>query len=161
MEFIEVISRIVHIGTAIVLIGGSVFMLLVLMPAAKLLPDEAHQSLRTAITGRWKRFIHAGILLFLISGFYNYLQAIPLHKGDGPYHALIGTKILLAFGVFFLAAAMVGRSPALEPIRKNRIKWLKVLVLLAAIIVAIGGYAKVRGVPANLPAETSEELQPI
>ena len=120
-------------------------MLLVLMPSAKLIPDDAHQKLREAVTGRWKRFVHTGVLLFLVTGFYNYIRAIPSHKGDGLYHALIGTKMLLAFGVFFLAAALVGRSPALEKIRANRAMWLKVLLLLAGIIVAIGGYVRVRG----------------
>lgn len=138
--------------TAIVLIGGSVFTLLVLMPAAKLLSEDSESQLRQAVTGRWKRFVHAGILLFLASGFYNYIKAIPLHKGDGLYHGLIGGKMLLAFGVFFLAAAMVGRSPALEPIRQNRKTWLTVLVALSVVIVGLASYAKVRGVTELTPA---------
>ena len=97
--------------------------------------------------GRWRRFVHIGIALFLISGFYNYMQAIPQHRGQGLYHALVGTKMLLALGVFFLAAALVGRSEKLEPMRQNRGKWLKVLVVLSAAIVAISGFVKVRGVP--------------
>jgi hypothetical protein len=59
----------------------------------------------------------------------------------------MGVKILLALGVFFIAAALVGRSPALEPIRQNRAKWLRVLVALALIIVCISGFLKVRGLP--------------
>jgi hypothetical protein len=59
----------------------------------------------------------------------------------------MGAKMLLALGVFFLAAALVGRSPALEPLRQNRAKWLRVLVAMALIIVAISGFLKVRGLP--------------
>ncbi|MEM9644050.1 MAG: hypothetical protein AAF989_03560 [Planctomycetota bacterium] len=154
MEIVAVVSRIVHVATAIVLVGGSSFMLMVLMPAAKQIPEDVHATLRDAITGRWKKFVHIGVLLFLITGFYNYLRAIPLHKGDGLYHILIGTKVLLAFGVFFLAAALVGRSPGLQKIRDNRAKWLRVLVLLAAVIVGLAGYAKVRPAPIQDTAST-------
>ena len=145
MHWIDVVSRIVHIGTAITLVGGSAFILLVLMPSTRELAEDASDKLSAAVMGRWKRFVHLGVLLFLVSGFYNYARAIPNHKGDGLYHALIGTKMLLALGVFFLAAALVGRSPALEGIRRNRSKWLKLLVFLAAVIVCISGFVKVRG----------------
>ena len=151
MEVIDIISRIVHVGTAITLVGGSVFTAFVLMPSAKELSDQSHKQLAASIKSRWKRFVHPGIVLFLISGLYNYYRAIPEHKGDGLYHAMMGTKILLALVVFFIAAALVGRSEKLEPIRQQKAKWIKVLVLLAAIIVAISGFVKVRGLPKTLP----------
>lgn len=148
---IEVISRIVHVSTAIVLVGGSVFMAFVLLPTASLISTEEHDKLRGLINGRWKRFVHAGILLFLVTGFYNYFQQMPKHKGDGLYHALVGTKILLALGLFFIASALVGRSAAFESMRASRAKWLKIMVLLAAVIVAMSGFVKVRG-PVVKPA---------
>lgn len=147
MWVVDIVSRVVHVGTAIVLVGGSVFMLLVLMPSAKALSDETHRQLATGVIARWKRFVHIGIVLFLVSGFYNFAKAVPQHRGDSLYHALVGTKILLALGVFFIAAALVGRSPALEPIRRNRSKWLTILVSIAAVIVAISGFLKVGGTP--------------
>jgi len=39
----------------------------------------------------------------------------------------------------------VGRSPALEGIRRQRGTWLKVLVFLAVVIVCISSFVKVRG----------------
>lgn len=155
MEIIDIISRVVHVGTAITLVGGSVFTAFVLLPSSKELSEESHQQLAAAIKSRWKRFVHPGILLFLISGFYNYFQAIPLHKGDGLYHALLGTKIILAMGIFAIAAALVGRSEKLEPIRQNKAKWVKILVLLAAIVVTISGFVKVRGVPTETAAQVA------
>lgn len=145
VHFIDVLSRIVHVSTAIALVGGSVFTLFVLIPAASRLSDESHAELASAIRDRWKRFVHVGVTLFLLTGFYNYMQAIGSHKGDSLYHALVGTKMLLAFVVFFLAAALVGRSKKLESIRTNRVFWLRIVVLLSAVIVAISGYVKVRG----------------
>ncbi len=157
---IEVISRIFHVGTAICLIGGSVFSLFALLPAAKALDADARAKLMAGITTYWKRFVTIGTLLMLVTGFYNYFQAMPKHKGDGPYHMLIGIKMLLAFAIFFLAAALVGRSTKLQFIRDARGKWLTAIVLMAAVIVAISGYLKIRGVPeivttAPVIAETS------
>lgn len=159
MLIVDVVSRIVHIATAITLVGGSVFTLFVLLPSAKLLDQESHDELAAAVSGRWKRFVHLGIALFLISGFYNYFRAIPLHQGDGLYHALVGTKMLLALGVFFIASALVGRSDKLQAVRGNKATWLKMLVLLAAIIVGISGFVKVRGT-SQPPASSSQSTAP-
>jgi len=137
----------------ITLIGGSVFTLFVLIPSAKQLTEEAHDQLASAVKSRWKRFVHIGVLLILVSGFYNYFQAIPNHDDDGLYHALVGTKILLAFVVFFIAAALVGKSPRLEPIRQNKKKWLTILLLIATTIIAISGFVKVRGLPDSAAVE--------
>lgn len=152
---IDALSRFVHVATAITLVGGTVFMRFVLKPAADQLTPETHDQLRSFLLPRWKRFIHSGIGLFLLSGFYNYMRLMPGHKGDSLWHALVGTKILLAFAVFFLASALVGKSPAFEGLRKQRPKWLAVIVVLAVIIVGISSFVKVRGpkvplVPANI-----------
>jgi hypothetical protein len=144
---IDSLSRIIHVGTAIALVGGTVFMRFVLLPSVKLISDEAHQKLSEGVVARWKKFVHPGIGLFLLSGFYNFARLVPLHKGDSLYHALIGTKILLAFGIFFIASALVGKSKAFERMRQAKGKWLTVIVLLASVIVAISGFVKVRGVP--------------
>ncbi len=156
VSVLDVISRILHVGTAIVLVGGTVFMRFVLMQAAAPMPEAEHDLLRQRLLARWKRFVHGGIALFLLSGFYNYMQAIPKHKGDGLYHGLIGTKIILAFAVFFIASGLVGRSAAFEKMRQNRKKWLAVLVLLSAVIVSLSGIVKVRGIPkAAAPVENA------
>lgn len=145
---LDVISRVVHVLTAITLVGGSVFMAFVLGPAASALGDEAHDRLREQVIPRWKKFVHGGIALFLLSGLYNYMVMIPKHKGDGLYHGLVGTKMILALGIFLIASALVGRSKTFEGMRAQRPKWLKILVLLAVLVVGISGFVKVRGVPA-------------
>jgi uncharacterized membrane protein len=152
---VDVLSRVLHVGTAIVLVGGTVFMRCVLMQAAAPLPEAEHDALRQRLLGRWKRVVHAGIGLLLLSGLYNYLQAIPKHRGDGLYHGLLGTKMLLAVAVFFLATALVGRSKAFERMRQSRAKWMGVVIILAALIVVISGFVKVRGPggKSNLEAE--------
>jgi hypothetical protein len=130
----------------------------VLMPAAAALPEAEHQVLQQRIMQRWKKFVMAGIGLLLLSGGYNYLAvAIPSHKGEGGYHALLGTKILLALAVFFIASALVGRAKVFEAIRENRRKWLAVIVALSAVIVGISGYVKV-AYPAKSPVTNPAEV---
>ena len=137
---LAVLSRWIHVGTAIVLVGGTSFMKLVVAPSLQGQSPE----LMAAIRGRWKKFIHAGIALFVITGFFNYFRAMPDHKGDGLYHGMIGTKIILAFVVFFFASVLVGRSPGTQKIRDNSGKWMAVVLLLSALIVGISSFVKVR-----------------
>lgn len=138
-ELVAVVSRWVHVGTAIVLLGGSIFQRFVLMPSARTLPEQEQQQLRERIMMRWKKYVMGGIALLLITGFYNYLTT----TRPGPYHMLMGIKILLAFGVFFLASALTGRSAGLQGLRQNAGKWLGLLIFLATAVVAIAGYLRV------------------
>jgi uncharacterized membrane protein len=156
------ITRILHVATAIVLVGGAFFMRFILMPAAaQSLSDADHASLRARIMTAWKRFVHGGIALLLASGAINYYRVIAehTHKGDGLYHALLGTKILLAMAIFFIASALVGRSATFEHMRQNARKWLAVNLLLALLVVAISGFLKVRGVPSPKGVATGTSIE--
>ncbi|MEZ6124788.1 MAG: hypothetical protein R3C49_16690 [Planctomycetaceae bacterium] len=146
------LSRLVHIGTAVVLVGGTVFMRLVVIPSLTADSDE----LIGRIRNRWKRFVHGGILLFLISGFYNYFTMMPKHEGDGLYHALVGTKILLALFVFFLASVLVGRSTGTQKFRDQAGKWTGVLLVIAALIIGISSFVKVRPYEVRTDAEVHQ-----
>lgn len=155
--WLDVLSRFTHVSTAIALMGGSIFILWVLIPSSTQLLDAEHQKLQEAVSSRWKRFIHLGILLFIASGFYNYFRAMPNHKGDGLYHALVGVKMILALGVFFIASALVGRSKGLAFVREKRVFWLRLLVTVAFVIVGISSFVKVRGPgPVKASAQVSE-----
>lgn len=158
---IDVVSRVVHVATAIVLVGGSVFLRLILMPAAEGLPEDEHAALKERLLGRWKRVVHVGILLLLLTGSYNYLVVTSgKHSNDTLYSALVGTKILLALVLFFLASALVGRSAALQGLRNKSKTTLAVMITIAAVIVAISGFVKVRPSPAASQAAGDSPAQP-
>lgn len=162
IEILNVISRWVHIMTAIAVAGGTIFVRFVLQPAAKELPDAEHAVLREAIARRWRKFVALGIVLFLASGLYNYLVVgLPRHHQDGIYHALMGLKITLAFVVFFVASALAGRSARFEALRRQNRQWLLVLVSLILVIVLISSFLKVTrpGRPAADPARNLPALQ--
>lgn len=144
MDWIAIISRWTHIGTAIVLVGGTFFLRFVVTPAAAQLVDSEHTKLKMLVAGTWKKFVHVGIVLFMASGFYNYIVVgAPMHRGDRLYHPLIGTKILLSMVIFFIASALVGRSKSFEAMRQKSKLWQTILLLLASVVVGISGYAKV------------------
>jgi len=149
MFWFDVVSRVLHVTTAILLLGGSLFSLLVLQPVVRSQAAPIPSLFADEIRGRWKRWVHVGIAVFLATGFYNYFRAMPLHKGDGLYHALIGTKILIALAVFFLASVLVGRSQKFEPWRQSATWPLKLLCILGIAIVVISGFVKVSGSSLN------------
>lgn len=83
----------------------------------------------------------ACITLLLLSGMYNFMT-IGMEKAKqvgALYHALLGIKILAAFGVFFLASVLTGRSPAFESMRTNSKKWLAITASLGILVVLISG----------------------
>ncbi len=152
-QILPLISRWAHVGTAILLIGGTAFFRLAVIPALQ--GDNAE--LLGRIRQNWKKFVHFGVLVFLASGIYNFLQAIPQHKGDGLYHALVGVKMLLAMFVFFLASVLVGSKPSSQKFRDNAKKWTGVMLMVATVIVGISGFLKIRGIPDGLPAASASE----
>lgn len=137
---LPILSRWAHVGTAIVLVGGTAFLRLAVLPSL----EGDSTGLMNRVRERWKKIVHAGIGLFILSGFYNYWLMMPKHKGDKLYHPLIGIKILLAFGIFFLASALVGSKSGTQKFRDEPKKWTGIMLLLAAIIVGISGFVKVR-----------------
>ncbi len=136
---LAVVSRWVHVGTAVVLIGGLTALRFVVAPAL-----AGNTAALENIRQRWKKFVHGGIALFLISGGLNYWLAFATHKGDGLYHGLLGTKIILALITFFIASALVGRSAGTQKFRDQSAKWKTVVLVLAAVIIAMSGFVKVR-----------------
>ncbi len=149
-----IVSRWLHIGSAIVLLGGSICLKFVVGPVLK----DQSQELKEAVRGRWKRFVHAAIGGLLLSGIYNYVKALPLHKGDGLWHAMVGAKIILALGVFLIASVLVGRSKGTQKFRDNAAKWTTIAILLGLLIVAMSGIAKVA---ASRPKAEPATLTPV
>ena len=155
---IPLLMRWIHIGTAIVLVGGLVFYRLVFVPVAnKILSDEERERLREPLMRRWKLYIHPPIVLFLISGFYTYaFVTSSQHNGQALYHALFGVKFLLALGVFALGIMLTSTMKWSEQIRTKQALWA-VLLLLSTAVVLIAGFMRtmpaVDATDAPIPAE--------
>lgn len=139
----QVVMRWVHVLTAIVVVGGVIFMRLVLAPVSRAqLDPAAGQQLREAIMGRWRKVVHAGILLFLVSGLYNYFFVTRYAHEAPVYHMLFGIKFLLALVVFALALMLTSSKGYAARVQANAAAWTGVLITLAVLTVMLGGYMK-------------------
>ena len=150
INIVLLLSRWVHLIGAIVMLGGSVFMLYSLFPSMKeSLDDNTRERIRQCIRARWSRFVHAGIGLLLLTGGINfYILGMSPHVKPMPYHAIFGIKFFAAIFLFFIAIALMGRSPAFEKIRRNSTRWLGVVIILGFVIVLLSGLlSQVRATP--------------
>jgi uncharacterized membrane protein len=134
------LSRWAHIIAAIVLAGGTLFMRFALVPA--LSETSASDEIREAIRKRWMKWVAGAALFLLVSGFYNtFLKAKGFHLA-GIYNGLLGLKILLAFGAFWLSATLAGRSERAKRFRERETHWLNILTVIVLAIVLMAGFMK-------------------
>lgn len=151
--------RWMHILAAIVAVGGTIFIRLALLPAVAELPDDTRKALHERVRQRWSKVVMAAIGLLLVSGLYNIGVVAMGYDVPGHYMPLFAVKFLLAMAIFFIASGLVGRSPALEPIRRNARFWLTLNVVLAVVLVCISGVLRMtpRAEKASAPAVGSRE----
>lgn len=142
LDILFVLSRWIHIVSAVVAIGGTIFIRFVLAPSGAALPEEAHQQLRSRLLPRWQKFVHACVGLLLLTGGFNLFVAISNKVAPMPYHAIFAVKFLLAMVVFFLGIALTGTSPGFASIRAARKKWLAVMATLGVIVILLSGVLK-------------------
>ena len=131
--------RWIHMLAAIAAVGGTIFIRLALMPSVSVLADESRKALHEAIRARWSKMVMAGIALLLASGLYNFVVTWRSYDLPGYYVPLFCVKVVLALAIFFIASALVGRSPALDAIRRNARFWVTLNMTLAIVLVCISG----------------------
>jgi hypothetical protein len=141
INWLLLLSRFIHIASAIIAVGGAAYVRLALMPAASsTLNDEVHNRLREALRSRWMKILHTCIALLLITGGLNFwILAVPPKIHPIPYHPIFGVKLLAALAVFWIAIGLSSRSQAFAKMHASRKKWLNILLTLAAIIVLMSG----------------------
>lgn len=146
MEFdiLGIVLRWMHMFAAIALFGGALYQRMVLMPGTADWDEPQRTALRDATVRRWSRVVMIAVLFLLVSGLANYILTIKTFKAPNPklpgyYHMLFGIKFMLAFGIFFLASALSGRSEGMRKFRENSRTWLTVTLVLATILVGISG----------------------
>jgi uncharacterized membrane protein len=152
-DVVSLVSRWLHIMAAATAVGGTIFALMVVLPAAGVLTPEARESFHVAARRRWSKIVMTAIAVLLLSGLYNYLTIRQNYKVVLPrwYEPAFGVKFLLALAVFTIASLLVGRTSLAQRIRVNARFWLSANLLLAALIIAISGWMRTAH-PATGPA---------
>jgi len=133
---IQIVSRVLHILSAVILVGGLFYIRTILSPAGV----DACFAGRRAV---WAKWVGIATLFLLLSGFYNFFMIIGQSKIEGAvklppaYHMLFGIKFLLALVVMFVCAILAGKTEAADRFRGNMRKWLNIGWLAAMGIIVI------------------------
>ncbi|WP_428308840.1 hypothetical protein [Lacipirellula sp.] len=133
---VRLLSRVLHIGFAIIIGGGLFYLRTVLAPAGS---DACFAGRRTV----WARWVGVATLFLIGSGLFNYITFVREAKAAGaplpsPYHMLFGAKFLLALFVFFVAAILAGRTAAADKFRARMGTWLNLAWFAVLAIIIIG-----------------------
>lgn len=136
--WLEVMLRVLHILSAMVLVGGLFFMLCVGTDFGGDESDPNWQIRRR----RWSISVMIASAVLLITGLINAARmTMGYHFPETNYHMWLGVKILLALVVMLGASILSGRSAQAQQCRKTR--WCAPLVLVLAVAtIVVAAYLK-------------------
>lgn len=131
-----------HLGAAVVAVGGVLYARAVLGPALRALPPEERAQVLRAAGRRFHPILWAAIALLLVTGLYNVVLAADAHAADPLYWQLLGLKIVLAVALFGLALAVTLPVAAFAGIARRRPEVLLVNLGLAAVILYLSAWLR-------------------
>ena len=102
MDVFNVVMRIVHVLSAVMLIGGLSFFLIGVGPAMRLLDDDLRAQILTLARRSFFKVSHAAISLLLISGAWNWYVNIEAYRAvanKGLLQGMLGFKALLGIAI--------------------------------------------------------------
>ncbi len=104
MDFLQAAVLFLHLFTAVIFVGGSFFMTLVVVPASRLITEDESQ--RTQIVGKiartFGRVSIPALLVLVFSGLYNLSWYIPLSDLLTTYYGRVLTSKIVAVGVLLV-----------------------------------------------------------
>ena len=142
---LDLILRGMHILGAIMLVGSTIFVRFAYLPAKQLSEFEPQPEFTERLRAAWSRMVVLASGALLVSGLVNFvllMKRYDISKDAFPgsaYQMIFGIKFLLAFVIFFLAAALAGRSGLAEKLRQREKFWLSVNMVLAIVVVLLAG----------------------
>lgn len=139
MYFVGLVSRLAHILSAIVLVGGLVY-LRAIVASPRATPVAASESAERYFFGlrrRWALVVMTCAALLILSGLYNYIVKVQAEQFPSLYHPLFGIKFLVGLVVIFAASITAGRTEAAERARRRMGTWLNLAIACAIVVVVI------------------------
>lgn len=155
---LPLISRWIHIGSATTLVGGLIFFRFVVIPVGEsALSEEVYKDVRTKLARRFQMLSHICLLLFFLSGFYNYIAVTsPNHPEQPIYHMLFGIKFTFAIASFVIVIMLTSKRERGERMRANGRRWFMIALATALVTVMLGGVMKMLPPPDASDAEAVE-----
>jgi len=142
---VNLVLRYLHIFGAIALMGGTIFMRLALLPTLQGMDPEKRAEVHQGVRSRWAMAVGIASGLLLISGIANLGLAAKYNftvPGGMSYSMLGGIKLILALPIFVLAALLMGKTDLAKRVQANAATVLNINLLLAVILVLMGGWLK-------------------
>ena len=127
--------------SAIVVLGGMGFMLLILIPSLGVLTVEQRDALSKAVASRFRWATWSAVALLLLSGLYN-VRRFYWEEPAGRAWDFLTLKILLSFSLFIIVLALTIPFRLFEPLRAHRRTWLLVAFILGVVVVLISAYLR-------------------
>lgn len=145
--FVSIASRVLHTLSSSIIVGGTVYLWMVLAPGEGASDPASAEGRQFA--GRrkvWSLMIAACTLFSLLSGLYNFWTIYVGNEKLPPlYHGLFGAKFLLAFVIFGLTAVYAGRSALAQRMRSAPGFWLGLILATSLAVFVLG--AMLRSIP--------------
>ena len=162
INFVGIVLRWLHILPAALIIGGTIYILRVVLPSLDGLPDDTRRQLVEAMRARWAKLFGVSAGLLLISGISNVMSISRQYDLPAYYHPLFGIKFLLALAVFYLGSMLSGRSESARRMQQNSRFWVSITAGLILAVVLISGVLRMaeRSPKAEQPEpETTGQLE--
>ena len=147
MTFLPALIQWIHVGSVVLLIGGFFFLRVILLPSAKVLPDNQQPKLLEAAFRRFRVVIWSALLTILFSGVYNFIAflrstgslsqdpATELTQDPSTYILVLGIKLFIVFIIFTFGVLLTFPYPVFAPIQKRPAPWLNLTLILGLIVI--------------------------
>ena len=147
MTFLPALIQWIHVGSVVLLIGGFFFLRVILLPAAKVLPEDHRLKLVDAAFRRFRIVIWTALLTILFSGVYNFiafLRSTGSFSQDSTkepvenlstYILVLGVKLFIVFIIFTFGVLLTFPYPVFAPIQKRPAPWLNLTLILGLIVI--------------------------
>lgn len=138
MEIMNVVIRVLHVLSAILLMGGMGMMLMCVLPAIREKDASLMESLVPAVRKRFSKIAMVAIGLLLLTGFGQWGLNHKVYEGATPLpNIVLGVKMLAAFAVFFIFFGM--NSGVIKGCPK---KWMGISFTLALLVVILAAVVR-------------------
>lgn len=156
--WIAIASRVLHILSTAILIGGLCYLRLVVTPSM-ITSDDSAQAFFSGRRAAWARWVMIATAFLILSGLYNLLFAtiFPHEKLPAKYHMLFGIKFLLSLYIFFVAAALAGTTSLAERMRSSARVWLNSALVAAVVLLTLAAVLRsYEKVPRPIDSEVAQ-----
>ena len=145
-EWIAVLMRWGHVGSAMIAIGATLFARMILLPSLPVIDEAGRNALMGRILPRYRHVLWMALLLIIITGVYNYVAVLDEKSMavDRAYFIVLNIKVLLAVAITVIALMLTVPSQVFAKMQAVGKKWMTVNLILAFILLALGAWLRLQ-----------------